>query len=94
MTNMTILPRKTTCKKLKKLSPVILNKNLTNFLEKKYNHKTTELRGKSYRKVHNPMAKSNDKTHQKRMDKNCHIPDLVQVFSNVENSGLNLVLWR
>ena len=38
------------------------------------------------------MAKSNDKTHQKRMDKNCHIPDLVQEFSNVENGGLNLVL--
>ncbi|OPL21638.1 membrane 1-like metallo-endopeptidase-like, partial [Mytilus galloprovincialis] len=36
------------------------------------------------------MAKSNDKTHQKRMDKNCHIPDLVQAFSNVENGGLNL----
>ena len=33
------------------------------------------------------MAKSNDKTHQKRMDKNCHIPDLVQAFSNVENGG-------
>ena len=32
------------------------------------------------------MAKSNDKTHQKR------IPDLVQAFSNVENGGLNLVL--
>ena len=30
------------------------------------------------------MTKSNDKTHQKRMDKNCHIPDLVQAFSNVE----------
>ena len=26
------------------------------------------------------MAKSNDKTHQKQMDKNCHIPDLVQAF--------------
>ena len=26
------------------------------------------------------MAKSNNKTHQKRMDKNCHIPDLVQAF--------------
>ena len=23
------------------------------------------------------MAKSNDKTHKKRMDNNCHIPDLV-----------------
>ena len=32
------------------------------------------------------MAKSNNKTHQKRMDKNCHIPDLVQAFSNVEKS--------
>ena len=38
------------------------------------------------------MAKSKNKTHQKRMDKNCHIPDLVQAFSNVENGGLNLVL--
>ena len=36
------------------------------------------------------MAKLNDKTHKKRMDNNCHIPDLVQAFSNVENSGLNL----
>ena len=40
------------------------------------------------------MAKSNDKTHQKRTDRNCHIPDLVQAFSNVENRGLNLVLKR
>ena len=23
------------------------------------------------------------------MDKNCHIPDLIQAFSNVENGGLN-----
>ena len=41
------------------------------------------------------MAKSNNKTHQKQMNKNCHIhdiPDLVQAFSNVENGGLNLVL--
>ena len=38
------------------------------------------------------MAKSNNKTHKQRMDKNCHIPDLVQVFANVENGGLNLVL--
>ena len=29
---------------------------------------------------------------KKRMVKNCHIPDLVQAFSNVENGGLNLVL--
>ena len=28
------------------------------------------------------MAKSNDKTHKKRIDNNCHIPDLVQAFSN------------
>ena len=34
------------------------------------------------------MAKSKDKTHQKRVDNNCHIPDLVQAFSNVENVGL------
>ena len=55
---------------------------------KKKNHKNTELRGK----VHNHMAKSNNKTHQKRMDKNYHIPGLVQAFSNVENGELNLVL--
>ena len=36
------------------------------------------------------MAKSNNKTYQKGIDKNCHIPDFVQAFSNVENSGLNL----
>ena len=28
----------------------------------------------------------------KRMDNNCHIPDLVQAFSNKENGGLNMVL--
>ena len=33
------------------------------------------------------MAISNNKTHQKRMDKNCHIHDLAQAFSNVENGG-------
>ena len=38
------------------------------------------------------MAKSNNKTLQKRMGKNCHIPDLVQAFSNIEKGGLNLVL--
>ena len=38
------------------------------------------------------MAKSNNKTHQKRMDNNCRILDLVQAFSNVENGELNLVL--
>ena len=38
------------------------------------------------------MAKSNDKIHQKRIDHNCHIPDLIQAFSNVKNGGLNLVL--
>ena len=32
------------------------------------------------------------KTHKKRMDKNCHIPNLVQAFSNEENGRLNLVL--
>ena len=37
------------------------------------------------------MAKSNNKTHQKRMDKNFHIPYLVQAFSNVEYGGLNLL---
>ena len=54
--------------------------------------KNTELRGKSIRKVHNHKEKSNNKKRQKRMDKNCHIRDLVQTFSNVENGGLNLVL--
>ena len=38
------------------------------------------------------MAKSNDKTHKKRVDNNCHIPDLLQTFANIENGGLNLVL--
>ena len=57
----------------------------------KVKHKNTELRGKSIWKVHNHKAKSKNKTHQKRMDKNCHIPDLVQAFSNVENNGLNLI---
>ena len=28
------------------------------------------------------------------MDKNSHIPDLEQAFSNVENGGLNLVFKR
>ena len=40
------------------------------------------------------MANQNDKTNQKRIDKNCHTPDLVRAFSNVENGGLNLVLKR
>ena len=30
--------------------------------------------------------------HIKRMEYNCHIPDLEQAFSNVENCGLNLVV--
>ena len=34
------------------------------------------------------MAKSNNKTHQKRMDNN-----LGQTFSNVENGGLNLLMY-
>ena len=34
------------------------------------------------------MAKSNNKTHQKRMDKNCHIPDLVQAFSNLKKGWI------
>ena len=29
--------------------------------------------------------------HIKRMNNNCHTPDLIQAFSNVENGGLNLV---
>ena len=32
------------------------------------------------------MAKSNDKTHQKRIDKNCHIPDLVQAFTHQQTT--------
>ena len=53
-----------------------IKKRETRNIHKKQNHKNTELRGKSIGKVHNHMAKSNNKTHQKRMDKNCHIPDL------------------
>ena len=30
--------------------------------------------------------------HTKRMNNNCHIPDLALSFSYVENGGLNLVL--
>ena len=30
--------------------------------------------------------------HIKRMDNNCHIPDLAQTFSHGDNGGLNLVL--
>ena len=40
----------------------------------------------SKRKVPNQKHK-----HFKRIDNNCHIPNLVQAFSYVENSGLNLV---
>ena len=43
----------------------------------------------SKRKVPNQITKSNHKTHQ-RINNNCHIPDFVQSFSNVENRGLNL----
>jgi hypothetical protein len=43
--------------------------------------------GKSLIKWQNQMTK-----HIKRMDNDCHIPDLVQAFSNEENVGLNLVL--
>ena len=28
--------------------------------------------------------------HIKRMDNNCHIPDMVQAFSNVENVGFSV----
>ena len=45
----------------------------------------------SNRKVRTQIAKSNDKTHQKRIDNNCHTPDLVPAFSNVEKGVLNLV---
>ena len=47
----------------------------------------------SIMKVPNQMANQIIK-HIKRMVNNCHIPDLVQAFSNVENGGLNMVLWR
>ena len=46
----------------------------------------------SKRKVPNQLEKHQKFKHIKRMDNNCHIPDLVQAFSNVENGGLNLVL--
>ena len=44
----------------------------------------------SKRKVCNQMANQMIK-HIKRIENNCHIPDLVQAFSNVENGALNLV---
>ena len=37
-------------------------------IEKSKNHKITELREKSNRKVHNHMAKLNDNTHTKRIE--------------------------
>ena len=49
-------------------------------LEKSKIKKNSELRGKSNRKVPNHMANSNERTHQKQMDKYCPIPDLVQAF--------------
>ena len=41
------------------------------------------------------MAKSNDKTHQKRMDKNCHIHDIKrkvieETLFNKDNSSIPL----
>ena len=42
------------------------------------------LNGKSINKWHNQKLK-----YIKRMDDNCHIPDLVQEFSYVENCGFN-----
>ena len=45
---------------------------------RKKNHKKTKLGGKCIRKVLYHMAKSNDKIHNKRMDINCHIPDLAK----------------
>ena len=44
-------------------------------------------KGKSKIKRQNQKSK-----HIKRRNNNCHIPDLVKAFSNVENGGLNLVL--
>ena len=44
-------------------------------------------KGKSLIKWQNQKLK-----HNKRVVSNCHIPDLVQTFSYVENGGLNLVL--
>ena len=43
--------------------------------------------GKSIITWQNQMTK-----HIKQMVKNCHFPDLVQAFSNVENGGLYLVI--
>ena len=43
--------------------------------------------GKSQITWQNQMTK-----HIKRMDSKCHIHDMVQAFSNVENGGLNLIL--
>ena len=43
--------------------------------------------GKSLIKWQNQKHK-----HIKRIDNNCHIPDLVHAFSYVQNGGLNLVL--
>ena len=43
--------------------------------------------GKSLIKWQNQNLK-----HVKRIDNNCHIPDLVQTFSYAENDGINLVL--
>ena len=59
---------------------------------KKLNHKNTELRGKSIQKVHNHMAKSNNKTHKKTNGQELSYSWLGTGISNVENGGLNLVL--
>ena len=40
---------------------------------------TKRLNSEENQTVPNHITKPNDKTHKKRMDKNCHVPDLVQV---------------
>ena len=44
--------------------------------------------------VHMAKSKAQKLKHQKRMENKCHIADLVQAFSYVENGGFVLVLWQ
>ena len=58
----------------------------------KLNHKNTELQGK-IQKGNSLVKWQNQKLkHIKRMDNKCHIPDMVQALSHVDNGVLNLVL--
>lgn len=62
---------------------------MTDKIKKKLKHKNIELLGK----LRKETPSSNGKIkHIKPMDYNCHVPDLLQSFSHVENSILNLVL--